>query len=101
MYFAKKNDAKKFAEEILQVVPARKKQETKSHVGTDVQNNLSRFKFTTVIEVSPICKHDLVILNNKLQGSLFGGRSSLVLCEQVTTSLKFLDPSTLDEGEYE
>jgi len=80
----------------VHILPARRKKESKSHVGTDTKSNITRFKYTIVIEVSPICKHDLVLLSNKLQNSLFGGRSNLVLCDQVTSSLKFIDPSTKD-----
>mmetsp|Transcript_10444 Transcript_10444/g.11973 ORF Transcript_10444/g.11973 Transcript_10444/m.11973 type:complete len:423 (+) Transcript_10444:219-1487(+) len=97
-YFSKRNDALKFCEGLLQLVPARRKKESKSHVGTDSKSNITRFKYTMVIEVSPICKYDLVVLSKKLQNSLFGGQSAVVICDQVTTALKFIDTSTKAEG---
>ena len=43
-YFADKADANKFVETVLQLIPSRKKKESKTLKGSDVRNNTYRFE---------------------------------------------------------
>jgi len=75
------------------VVPTRIKQ-SKRLISQDDSSNTKNYKHSLFVEITPICKDDLVCLHPKLCQEL-GGISPLMICYKVTGSLHFIDPISL------
>lgn len=69
-------------------------------VSHDVKDGTSNTKFTTVCELAPICRDDLVILPPKLCQEL-GGIGPIVLVYKVTTSVHIVDIHTMRTHEID
>lgn len=93
-YFRSKSAGSKFIEKVSAMTPVVSKKETKSLVSTDVKNNIHYNKYMMYLEVSPVCRYDCVLLSKALRNSLFNGGCCLTLCDQVTKSIRLVDPST-------
>ena len=76
-------------------MPLRKK-ESKKLVSTDKRNQTAKMEYTTVLEIVPINKDDLVLLKK----SFTGGKPDMFLCNKVSSNLHFIAPgNTLQEVE--
>ncbi|RHY24678.1 hypothetical protein DYB32_008741 [Aphanomyces invadans] len=87
-FFNEKNSAERFAAFLSQHVPTRTKSARKL-ISSDNHNNTANVKLTVNVELAPICKDDLVILDKRLS-QICG--SNLVLVTRVTTQIHILDP---------
>lgn len=92
-YFLKEGGARRLVQFLETAVPCRSK-ESKKLISQDDHSNTHSFKYTTHIEIAPVCRHDLVVLSRKMCSSL-GGISPLMLCTKVSASVHLIDPVTL------
>ncbi|CAH9083062.1 unnamed protein product [Cuscuta epithymum] len=92
-YFGNRSHAVKFVEFVGKVVPVRSRSD-KQLVSHDIKSNNYNYKYTFSVEISPICREDLICLPPKLSASL-GNLGPLVICTKVTNSIALLDPFTL------
>lgn len=91
-YFAERNQAARFTEFLETACPVRVKQ-SKKLVSQDDHSNVFNYKYTTIIEIVPVCKDDLVILPTKLAQNL-GDIARLCLVLRVLNHLHLIDPLT-------
>lgn len=59
----------------------------------DAKSNIYNYKYTTSVEVVPICKDNVVCLPPKVAQSL-GGIGQICVVHKVTTMLHLIDPNT-------
>eukprot|EP00122_Pirum_gemmata_P019294 Pgem_evm1s18073 len=83
----------KMVDFLQSVAPIRFKQSERL-MSSDIQNNTAIVKYSFSVEILPICKDDFVCLPAKLARSL-GNITQTLLCTRVGTSLKLMDPVTL------
>ncbi|KAB2075606.1 hypothetical protein ES319_A07G233900v1 [Gossypium barbadense] len=98
-----KSHALKFVEFLDKVAPTNRR-ESKQLVSHDPKNNSYNYKYTFSVEISPICREDLICLPPRLAVSL-GNLGPLVICTKVTNNIALLDPLTqrqcfLDPDQY-
>eukprot|EP00624_Nannochloropsis_granulata_P007803 evm.model.NODE_95_length_15206_cov_22.810799.5 len=91
-YFAKRNQAARFTEFLETVCPVKVKQ-SKKLVSQDDHSNIFNYKYTSIIEIVPVCKDDLVVLPTKLAQNL-GDMARLSLVQRVLNHLHLVDPIT-------
>ncbi len=91
-YFAERNQAARFTEFLETVCPVKVKQ-SKKLVSQDDHSNVFNYKYTTIIEIVPVCKDDLVVLPTKLAQNL-GDLARLCLVQRVLNHLHLVDPVT-------
>ncbi|CAM0140809.1 unnamed protein product [Umbelopsis sp. WA50703] len=96
-YYGQRGHAVKMLEFLGAVVPIKYKT-SEQLISTDIHSGSSNYKFTYSVEISPVCKDDLVCLPRKLAQSL-GNITQLVLCSRVGNSIHVLDPNTLQTAE--
>ncbi|MFQ6668224.1 hypothetical protein Gotur_033950 [Gossypium turneri] len=92
-FFTNKSHASKFVEFLDKVAPT-KRRESKQLVSHDPKNNSYNYKYTFSVEISPICREDLICLPPRVAVSL-GNLGPLVICTKVTNNIALLDPLTL------
>jgi nonsense-mediated mRNA decay protein 3 len=92
-FFGSRAHAVKFIDFLQSMVPIRYRHD-KQLVSHDVHTSSYNYKYTFSVEMSPICKDDLVCLPPRVAAS-HGGISPLVLCTRVTNALTMTDPVTL------
>ncbi|XP_031504190.1 uncharacterized protein LOC116266871 [Nymphaea colorata] len=92
-FFGNRSHAVKFVEFVGSVVPIRSRHD-KQLVSHDPKSNNYNYKYTFSVEISPICREDLICLPPKVAISS-GNLGPLVLCVKVSNSLMLLDPFTL------
>lgn len=96
-FYAQKNHAAKMIDFLEAVVPIKYKK-SEELVSQDTHTGSSTYKFSFSVEIVPICRDDLVVLPKKLAARL-GNISRLLLCSKVSSSLQFLDPTTLQTAD--
>eukprot|EP01006_Ploeotia_vitrea_P039272 TRINITY_DN66326_c8_g9_i1.p1 TRINITY_DN66326_c8_g9~~TRINITY_DN66326_c8_g9_i1.p1 ORF type:complete len:603 (-),score=332.96 TRINITY_DN66326_c8_g9_i1:27-1682(-) len=96
-YWSSRGDANAMIQFLQSVVPTRLKQ-SKRLISSDASNNTHRFKYTIFIELAPICKDDLVVLDAR-QASALGGVSQVLLCTKISNVVFLIDPVTLQRVE--
>ncbi|KAK6129370.1 hypothetical protein DH2020_036886 [Rehmannia glutinosa] len=69
----------------------------KQLVSHDQKSNNYNYKHTFSVEISPICREDLICLPPKVAVSL-GNFGPLVICHKVSNSIAMLDPFTLRQS---
>ena len=94
LYFKNKNQGDKVTEVITAAMPVRRR-DSKKLVSTDRRSQTAKMEHTTLLEVVPLNKDDLVILTKQHTG----GRSDLFICSKTTSNLHFTSPSTLQKVE--
>jgi nonsense-mediated mRNA decay protein 3 len=62
-------------------------------IGTDDKSNISNFKYTSLVEICPLCKDDLLYLPARTARNL-GNIARLVLVKSVSSLIHVLDPLT-------
>ncbi|OQR94546.1 60S ribosomal export protein nmd3 [Achlya hypogyna] len=103
-FFAEKNAAERFAAFLGQHVPLRtdfkmnacSTKTARKLVSTDVKNNTANVKVTTVAEIAPLCKDDLVILEKRTAQQC---GISVAVVARVTTQIHLVDPRTARRAE--
>ncbi|KAK6157260.1 hypothetical protein DH2020_011508 [Rehmannia glutinosa] len=95
-FFNKQSHGRKFVEFLREVAPIRD-DEGKKLVSSDTKSNTHVFKYSFSVEISPICREDLICLPPEVAISL-GNFGPLVICNKVTSILTLLDPFTLRQS---
>ncbi len=67
-------------------------------LSSDTHSNTANYKFTYSVEITPICKDDLVCIPLKQARSL-SNIAPLTICTRVGNSLHVLDPATLQSAD--
>ncbi|KAK4217746.1 NMD3 family-domain-containing protein [Rhypophila decipiens] len=96
-YFAQKNQADAFLSFLKSVVPIHMK-ESRHLISADTHTGNKSYKFSTSVEIVPICRDDLVALPLKLARQI-GNISPLLICHRVGTAINLLDPNTLQTAD--
>jgi nonsense-mediated mRNA decay protein 3 len=96
-YFSEKNVALRFIDFLESHVPIKVKYSRKL-VTADHKANTGDFKHNHMVEISPICKDDLVILPQALAANL-SNISPLVLCKRIAAGIHIIDPFTSERQE--
>ncbi|WVZ22342.1 hypothetical protein V8G54_000886 [Vigna mungo] len=92
-FFSNRSHAVKFVEFVGKVAPVRSRSD-KQLVSHDPKSNNYNYKYTFSVEISSICREDLICLPPKVAVSL-GNIGPIVICTKVTNSIALLDPFTL------
>lgn len=92
-YFAEQNSARKLVDFLMCVVPCRF-ETSKRLISHDIHSNIYNYKYTTAVEIVPICKDDIVCLS-KQQSKQLGNIGPLCICSRVTQNIYLIDPKTL------
>ncbi|CCF56742.1 hypothetical protein KAFR_0B04460 [Kazachstania africana CBS 2517] len=96
-FYEQKNHAVKMVDFLNSNVPVKFKK-SEELVSQDSHTGTSSYKFSYSVELVPICKDDLVVLPKKISKAL-GNISQFVLCSKVSTTVQFLDPTTLQTAD--
>ncbi|XP_033119086.1 60S ribosomal export protein NMD3-like [Anneissia japonica] len=96
-YFATKDDARKLVEFLASVIPCRNKTSQRL-ISHDIHNNTYNYKYTFSVEISPVCKNDIVCLSKKFAASV-GNLGQLCICTKVTNSISLINPATLQTAD--
>uniref|UniRef100_K3WWT8 60S ribosomal export protein NMD3 n=1 Tax=Globisporangium ultimum (strain ATCC 200006 / CBS 805.95 / DAOM BR144) TaxID=431595 RepID=K3WWT8_GLOUD len=96
-YFGTKSTAEKFIHFLTAHVPMRSKSSSKL-ISENVHNATANLQTTYSIELSPICRDDLLILPKKFAQSC-GNISPIVLCARTTAMIHLVDPRTGQKSE--
>lgn len=96
-YFGTKSTAERFINFMTGHVPMRSKSSSKL-VSENVHDGTANLQTTFSIELSPVCRDDLLILPKKLAQSC-GNISALVLCSRTTAMIHVVDPRTGQKAE--
>lgn len=75
------------------VIPVRA-QFSKKLITQDDRSNTYRYKYTWCVEIAPVCRDDLVVLNKRLCASM-GGITPLLVCYKVGSAVSLIDPATM------
>jgi len=92
-FYLKEGPARRLVLFLESAVPCRAK-ESKKLISQDDHSNTYSFKYTILVEIAPVCRHDLVVLSRRLCASL-GGVNPLMLCTKVAAAIHLIDPLTL------
>jgi nonsense-mediated mRNA decay protein 3 len=92
-HFANRSHGVKFVDFVGKVTPIRSRSD-KQLVSQDQKSNTYHYKHTFSVEISPICREDLVCLP-KGGGSGTGNVGPLAICTKVTNNIALLNPFTL------
>jgi len=95
-YFPDKGKAARFICFLENVVPIKTKV-SKKLIGTDDKSNVSNFKYTSLVEICPLCKDDLMYLPAKTARQM-GNLAQLVLVKNISNLIHFIDPLTGQTG---
>eukprot|EP00794_Sanderia_malayensis_P017668 gene17668-19430_t len=98
-FYGKREEARKLVDFLMTVVPCRHKT-SEQLISHDIHNNTYNYKYTFSVELVPICKDDIVCIPLKLSRSL-GNIGQILICYKVTSSLHFINPSTLQVAELQ
>lgn len=98
-FFGHKSHALNFLEFLNKTAPVCRRDAVQL-VSHDSKNNTAVQHYTYSLEISPLCREDLVLLPYKdYYLRTLGGLGPLVIVHKVYSSIVFLDPKTLRAGE--
>ncbi|XP_054782491.1 uncharacterized protein LOC129289763 [Prosopis cineraria] len=92
-FFSNRSHGVRFVEFLGKVTPIRSRHD-KQLVSHDPKSNNYNYKYTFSVEISPICREDLICLPPRIAISL-GNLGPLVICTKVTNNIALLDPFKL------
>ena len=98
-FFKSRSHANAFSDFIHCILPAKIKQ-SKQLVSHDQWSNLYNYKYTYMLEIAPLCKDDIVILD-KEQYKMLGGIGPVLLCYKISTNVHLIDPLTFEVIEFD
>lgn len=96
-YFGSKSTAERFLQFLGANVPMRSKTSNKL-ISEDVKNATANLQTSYSVEISPICKDDLVLLPPRAAQSC-GSITRLVVCARTTAMIHVVDPRTGQRAE--
>lgn len=68
---------------------------SKQLISQDFKSNVVYYKYSTSLEIAPICWDDLILLPKPLQNKL-GGIGPLVLCYKISNAIHLVDCITME-----
>ncbi|KAF7811549.1 60S ribosomal export protein NMD3 [Senna tora] len=92
-FFSNRSHGVKFVQFLGAVAPVRSRHDNQL-VSHDRKSNNYNYKYTFSVEISPICREDLICLPHQVAVSL-GNFGPIVICTKVTNKIALLDPITL------
>lgn len=95
-FFNNRSHALKFVEFLGKFVPIKSRSD-KQLISHDQKSNSYNYNYTFSVEISPICREDLICLPPRVAASL-GNPGPLVICNKVSSSIALLDPFTLRQS---
>ncbi|KAJ7131636.1 NMD3 family-domain-containing protein [Mycena crocata] len=96
-FYSQRSHAIKMVEFLSSVVPVRSKS-SEQLLSSDTHTNTANYRFTYSVEITPICKDDLVCIPPK-QARQMSNINPLAVCVRVGNSLQLLDPTTLQSAD--
>ncbi|RLN94096.1 hypothetical protein BBJ28_00025097 [Nothophytophthora sp. Chile5] len=96
-YFGSKSTAERFIHFLTAHVPMRSKSSSKL-ISENVHNATANLQTTYSVELSPLCKDDLLVLPNKIAQNC-GSISPVALCARTTALVHLLDPRSGQKAE--
>jgi nonsense-mediated mRNA decay protein 3 len=88
-YFVEKNHAVRFVDFLEATIPCRSR-ESKRLISADDHSNIYNYKYSHFVEIIPICREDLVVLDRQI-AQREGNISDLCLVSKVTSMIHFVD----------
>ena len=98
-YFANKSQALALADFIKMVLPSKVKQ-SKQLISADNRSNIANYKYTFMIELAPVAKEDLIVINKELSKDL-GGIGPVLLCHKMSSRIHIIDPLTFNTYDFD
>lgn len=95
LYFAEKSHAQHFVQFIQSHFPT-KITTSKKLVSADWKSNIMNFQYTSVVEIVPLARTDLVIVPKAVAP---GKRQTLLLVSKLSSVVHLMDPLTLEHFE--
>ena len=96
-FFKAKNDAVRFVNFLSDCVPTKVK-DTKKLVSADTHSNLFNHQYTSLVELAPACKDDLVLLDARTAQRL-GHLPRVVLVRSVNAVVRLVDAASAQLAE--
>ncbi|CAI5711330.1 unnamed protein product [Hyaloperonospora brassicae] len=96
-YFGSKSTAERFLHFLSAHVPMRSKTSSKL-ISENVHNSTANLQLTYSVELSPICKDDLLVLPRKVAQAC-GNIADLTLCARATSMVHLVDPVSGQKAE--
>lgn len=96
-YYQAKNNARKMVDFLMAMIPCQYKtsQELVSH---DIQSNIFNYKYTFFVEITRICKDEVVCLPVSVSRYL-NHMSQVAICTRISDNIHLMDPITLKIGQ--
>jgi nonsense-mediated mRNA decay protein 3 len=98
-YFANKSQALQLTDFIKTVLPSKIKQ-SKQLIGQDLKSNIAHYKYSFMIELAPVSKEDLIVIDKELSKEL-GGIGPVLLCHKMSSRIHLIDPLTFNTYDYD
>lgn len=98
-YFANKSQALQLCDFIKTVLPSKIKQ-SKQLIGQDLKSNIAHYKYSFMIELAPVSKEDLIVIDKELSKEL-GGIGPVLLCHKMSSRIHLIDPLTFNTYDYD
>ena len=73
---------------------------TRQLVSTDLKSNVANYKHTYMVEIAPVCREDLIILDEQ-QNKDLGGIGPILLCFKQTNRIHLINPITFETTDME
>lgn len=99
LFFSNRSHANCVSDFIKSVLPCKVKT-SKQLVSHDMNSNLYNYKYTNMIEIAPICKDDLIVIDDEQMKSL-GGIGPVLLCYKICSNVHLIDPLTMEVIEFD
>merc|ERR1712037_614552 len=91
-FFASEGKGKALVEFLQSMIPI-KYAHSKKLISHDSNSNTYNYKYTTSVDVVPICKDNVVVIPKQVAHSL-GGIGQVLVVRKVSQALHFIDPDT-------
>lgn len=98
-FFKNRSHANTFSDFVHSILPGKIKQ-SKQLVSHDQWSNVYNYKYTYMIEIAPLSKDDIIVLN-KEQFKQLGGIGPVMLCYKISTNIHLVDPLTFEIIEFD
>jgi len=92
-FYLQQNQARPLVQ-FMQANFACRVKDSKKLITQDDHNNTKKYKYTTLIELVPLSKNDLVVLSPKVAAT-YGGVNPLMLVYKVSNTVHLIDPVSL------
>ena len=95
LFYSKRSNSNQLLQFLNHVIPIRSKL-SKKLISQDDNSNTYNYKFTIYVEIVPICKYDIVVVDNqKLISKLGHITNQILIVTKVSNLITMLDPLTL------